>query len=100
VFLNNQGMAGESIEELDKYWEDVSIELFINDRKLDLPSFGPIDSEDFEGGYVRLWNVVIDELAPGKHTIHSIINSPQENPDASWEVTLNFTVSEEPPEES
>jgi predicted esterase len=97
VFLNNQGMAGESIEELDEYWEDVSIELFINDRKLDLPSFGSITPDPTEGTFVRMWNIVIDEMAPGKHTIHSIIDSPQEDPDASWEVTLNFSVSEEPP---
>ena len=93
VFLNNQGMAGDSFEELDEYWEDVSIELFINGRKLDLPSFGPIDSTDHEGGYFRLWNVAIDELAPGEHTIRSIVDYPPEH----WESTLNFTVSEEPP---
>jgi len=54
---------------VDQSWEDHTYELFIENRPVNLQSFGSVDIQHPVAGKMRLWNVVIIANKPGKITL-------------------------------
>jgi predicted esterase len=90
VFLNCQGINGDSVETLDTKWEKLSTEIFINDRQLDLPTFGSIDVQKENEPLSRMWNMVVENLVIGTHSVRCIVDSPY----YAWDATFTFTIPE------
>lgn len=59
---------------LDSTWAGFTYEMFIEDRPVNLPAFGTIDTDHPVVGKMRAWNVVIVATKPGKITVHDIGN--------------------------
>jgi hypothetical protein len=70
VLLDCLGLRGDSTEELDSNWGKNSWEMTIDDQIIDLPSFGTLDVDgDQDYPKIRFWNVAIENIAAGTHTV-------------------------------
>jgi enterochelin esterase-like enzyme len=68
------GLSENDLPTLDSEWLKTSgWELFFDNQPINLSAFGTIDFE--EGGQIiRGWNVVIDIIDPGKHSIRYVVD--------------------------
>jgi pimeloyl-ACP methyl ester carboxylesterase len=90
VFFGNcAGVGGDSPEELESAWSEHKAEVAFDGQALELPSFGSIDSE-FEGTYIRMWNLALEGITPGTHTIHCLMEAGD-----SWDAKFTFTVADQ-----
>ncbi len=91
--FNCAGVIGDSPEELAAEFLKLNSEMFFDDQRIDVPAFGYIDFPDVSynpGGLIRSPAVMVENIAPGAHTV--FCRNEFEN--ESWEGTFNFTVTE------
>ena len=83
------GTFADTSEELNTLWETITWELTLDDHQVDLSAFGTFDQDDEIDGpvKVRMWNVVLDQLTPGTHTLRYLFDEFGE-----YDVTWIFTV--------
>ena len=54
---------------LDSHWSELTYEMHIDDRPVNLAAFGSIDIPHPSVGTIRAWNVVINATQPGEITV-------------------------------
>lgn len=74
IFNISGGTAAQAGNDLDKLWSDVTHEMFIDDRPVDLPVFGTVDLIHPVVGDIRHWNIVLVPSKPGEISVrHSTV---------------------------
>ena len=83
------GWVLDTWEEVEAGWlaDSATWELFIDDQPVDLSTFGVNDFEA-SGLKFRMWNVVIENITPGAHTIRYIFVESGASYDATWEFII------------
>lgn len=76
--------------DLDLLWSQKNYELYIDDRPVDLPSFGTVQSLHPEVGMMRHWNVVLVAEKPGRISVRVVGRSIDRSGD---DVTLYTVLS-------
>ncbi len=73
VFFGNcNGILYDTPQEAEKLWQDFKLEVTFDEQVVNLPLFGYLDIEDegyFEKNYLRIWNLMVENISPGTHTI-------------------------------
>jgi hypothetical protein len=90
------GWAEDTLEQLEAAWTDSVWTLTIDDREVNLPSFGTFDL-DWGEQKARVWDVGLSSLALGEHTVRyefSLENSVERG---NHTVVYQFTVVAAPP---
>jgi len=84
------GIFAETKEELDALWATFTWELFLDGHPVDLSAFGTFDQDDVLDGPVKLreWNVVLDQVTPGIHTLRYVSAESGESFDVTWIFTV------------
>jgi len=92
-FGNCNGILFDTEEEAKKLWRDLKLEVTFDDQEINLPPFGYIDTDayDQEKKYLRIWNLLVENITAGTHSIAC----KWEQDGESGTYTYNFTVSEE-----
>ena len=83
------GIGGLSGDEMEKAWDSIRWELYIDNIAVNLGAFGPIDFH--EAGF-RLWNIGIKMPSIGKHILRYAI-FPADT-DRSYETTWEITIKD------
>lgn len=70
------GIVYETPEEAEKQWQELNLEVTFDDRGVDLPSFGYLDTEFPEDPAkdLRMWNLMVENITLGTHTIQCTQN--------------------------
>jgi len=89
------GWVLDTWEEVEAGWlaDSATWELFIDGQSVDLSTFGVNDFEA-SGLKFRMWNVVIENITPGAHTIRYIFVESGTSYDATWEFSITEGVSD------
>ena len=90
-FGNCSGILFNTEEEAQKKWGDFKLEVTFNSQEVYLPSFGFMDIETegyYDEKYLRMWNLKIDNIKPGSHSIVCVWESEGK----SGITTHNFSV--------
>jgi hypothetical protein len=90
------GLADTSSSALERDWdtEATSWQVFLDGRKIDLPSFGTMPVRSFYQPsvgapvFVREWNLELVAPTPGDHTLRWVVYRAKDQQD----VTFTFTV--------
>jgi predicted esterase len=85
------GSPASTVEQLDADWAASTWTLFLDSQPVNLPAFGTFDQEDDESNILRLWNVVLEQPAPGVHTLHYVSNESGKVYDVTWTFTVMDT---------
>jgi hypothetical protein len=85
VFMG-YGMEEPNLDKLNEYWANLTWEISINGRPLDLEAFGTIDKS---GG--RWWNVLFENPASDPIQIVTVMTT-HEDPIEMYGLTLDLTV--------
>lgn len=93
-FGNCSGVGSETAQDIDDLWQDFVLEVTFDDQKVTVPPFGFLDIEPFEPGgqHVRIWNLMVENITAGTHTIRCA----EEIEDGTDLTTYVFTVSDQP----
>ena len=90
IFLGCVSLAeGYNTDDLDGDWDKQKVEFTFDNQEVNLSSFGSLDFIDNNGNPGRAWNVLVDGITPGMHTLHCI----RELNDIVVDATFDFTVS-------
>jgi hypothetical protein len=83
------GWVLDSWEAVDAGWQadSESWVLYLDDQPIDLVSFGVLDFEA-DGLMFRMWNVVIENIQPGAHSLRYTFTEGGVNYDATWEFNV------------
>ena len=83
-----EGVVGFTPEALDANWEKFSGELYINGIPVDLAAFGSIDTihEATQANSIRLWNVTVEDPAPGELTLRWVTSMDGEEDDETFKI--------------
>lgn len=95
VFFGNfNGVPYNNPEEAEEPWREVESEVTFDGKALNLPAFGYLETDlyDSEWKYVRLWNLMVENLTTGTHTIQTVWEHPSEG---TFKSSYVFTVSEQ-----
>jgi predicted esterase len=95
VFFGNfSGIPYDNIIEAEKPWKEIKSEVTFDGQNLNLPAFGYMEIElnEAEWKYARIWNLMVDNISPGKHTIQTV----WKDGDETQINTYVFTVAEKP----
>jgi len=95
VFFGNcNGIGYDSPQEADKLWRDFKLEVTFDGQAINLAPFGFLDSSDTDGSvkYLRVWNLLVENITPGTHTIQCV----EEIKGITDTRTYVFTVSDQP----
>jgi len=93
VFFGNfSGVPYDNPGEADEPWQDVKSEVTFDGQPLNLPAFSYIEIELYESEwkYARIWNLKVENITPGMHTIQTV----WEDSEVSENSTYVFTVSD------
>jgi len=97
VFFGNcNGILYDTPQEAEKLWQDFKLDITFDEQAVNLPLFGYLDIEDegyFEKKYLRLWNLVVENISPGIHNIQCKEELTTGETDIR---TYVFTVSDQP----
>jgi predicted esterase len=94
VFFGNfSGAPYNNPEQADEAWQGVKSEVTFDGQPLNLPAFGYLEAElyDAEWKYARFWNLMVENITPGTHTIQTVWGDQ----DGSSTNTYVFTVSDQ-----
>jgi predicted esterase len=93
-FGNYQGVGYDNPNEADELWQEVKSEVTFDGQPFNLPAFGymEIELEESEWKYARIWNLKVENIIPGTHTIQTV----WEDAEVSENSTFIFTVSDKP----
>jgi len=96
VFFNCFGIAYDTEKEAKKQWKNSKLEITFDGQEIYPPSFGFIETEDGTGEYkyVRMWNLKVENLQPGNHSI--VCTKDYEGEDEDGTTIWNFSVSDGP----
>ena len=90
IFLGCNPLAeGSNTDDIDGDWDKQKIEFSFNNQDVNLPSFGTLDYTTSDGKPARSWNVLVDGITPGQHTLHC----RRELNNVVVDSTFDFTVS-------
>ena len=80
------GFVADTTEALETSWLGITWELALDGLPVDLSAFG---TRDFDSGAkFRLWNVVLEKIPPGKHTLHYLFVDQGKPVDVTWTFTV------------
>jgi hypothetical protein len=90
------GLADKSSSAVERDWVAVakSWQVFLDGKKVDLPSFGTMPDRSFYGPsvggpvFVREWNLELVEPTPGEHTLRYVVYRAKHQEDATWTFTV------------
>jgi hypothetical protein len=86
------GNLADSADQQESEWQAQTQELILDGYPVNLPAFGTVDS-NIPQGHLRTWNIMIEGLTSGEHTLHYIVHQKQPgNEDSVWDTTWVFTV--------
>jgi predicted esterase len=90
VFLNCLGHVADTDEELDKYFEETTWKMTVDDQPIDLASFGTLDMvADWDSDLaVRAWSVVIENISAGTHEFVCEGADEEEQWESHWLFTM------------
>ena len=74
VFFGNfSGVPYNNPKEADEPWKEITSEVTFDGQPLNLPAFGYMEIElsDAEWKYARIWNLMVNNITPGTHTIQT-----------------------------
>jgi predicted esterase len=94
VFFGNcWGIAYDTPQEADELWKKMKIDVTFDGQVVNSPSFGLQDIEPSapDERHIRIWNLMVENIAPGTHTIEC----EWEDEDESGATTYHFTVSDQ-----
>ncbi|KAF0108238.1 MAG: esterase [Anaerolineaceae bacterium] len=92
------GSLGNTVDELDAAWGSINWELYLDGQTVNLPAFGTIDQvDDSNASVLRLWNVVLEQPAPGVHTLRYLSSEGGELYDITWIFTVTSPATMEIP---
>jgi predicted esterase len=91
-FGNCVGLTkGFNTEDIDADWKKQKTEITFDDQGVNFSLFGSLDFVDPNGKDVRNWNVMVENITPGTHTVHC----RRELNERIVEVTYDITISSE-----
>jgi len=93
VFFGNfSGVPYNNSNEADEPWQEVKSDVSFDGQSLNLSSFGYLEGElfDMEWKYARMWNLAVENITPGTHTIQTVRGDSE----GSETNTYIFTVSD------
>ena len=95
-FGNFNGAPYDNPEDADEIWQKAKSEVAFDGQALNLPAFGYMEVElyDMEWKYARIWNLMVDNITPGTHTIQTLWEDLEENTEYTY--TYVFTISDQP----
>jgi predicted esterase len=93
-FGNCWGIAYDTPQEADEHWGKMKIDVTFDGQVVNSASFGFQDIAPSEPGeqYIRMWNLVVENITPGIHTVEC----HWEDEGESGGTIYNFTVSDQP----
>jgi predicted esterase len=89
LFGNCDGVGGDSVEEREEAWRRIKTEIVFDNQLVNLPAFGFLDDP---AEAVRVWNVIVENITPGTHTI----TCKYEREGEAGTTVFEFTVSGQP----
>jgi len=95
VFFGNfSGIPYNNPKEVDEPWNEIKSEVTFDGRPLNLQAFGYMEIELYEAEwkYARIWNLIVDNIMPGRH----IIQTKWEEADEIQTNTYVFTIADKP----
>ena len=93
VFFGNfSGIPYNNPKEADEPWKEIKSEVTFDGQPLNLPAFGYMEIElyETEWKYARIWNLIVNNITPGIHTIQTI----WEEADETQTNTYIFTIAD------
>ena len=75
VFFGNfNGIPYNNPKEADESWKEIKSEVTFDGQPLNLPAFGYMEIELYETEWknARIWNLIVNNITPGTHTIQTI----------------------------
>lgn len=85
LFIGYGNIAGD-METLNAEWPQTTWRLFLDGHPVDLPAFG---TKDYDVGQkLRLWNIVLEQVTPGEHSLNYIYTFANETTDVTWLFTV------------
>jgi len=96
VFFNCFGIFYDTDEEAKQQWENSKLEITFDGQEMYLPSFGYVETDDTDGEtkYVRMWNLKVENLQPGNHSV--VCAKDYEGEDDDGTTIWNFSVFDGP----
>jgi predicted esterase len=94
VFFGNcSGVGFGTPEEADRLWKGFQIDVTFDGQAVNLAPFGYLDVDlyDADVKYARIWNLMVQQIAPGTHTIRCV----EEKEGGPHTNSYVFTVSEQ-----
>jgi predicted esterase len=91
VFFGNcNGIGYDTPEEADRLWQDFELDVTFDGQALNLPPFGFLDDVlyDADKKYLRIWNVMVENITPGTHTIQCVQESEGETDTRTYVFTV------------
>jgi len=84
------GIFADTVEELDALWATFNWKLFLDGNPVDLSAYGTFDQDDVFDDPVklRMWNVVLDQVTPGTHSLRYVFDEFGEPFDVTWIFTV------------
>lgn len=93
-FGNFNGAPYDNPEEADDLWKKVEADVIFDGQTINLPAFGFMEVELYgmEWKYARIWNLMVENVMPGIHTIQTMWEDQEE----TTKYTYVFTISDQP----
>jgi predicted esterase len=94
VFFGNfNGAPYDNPEDADDLWREVKAEVIFDGQTINLPAFGFMEIELYgmEWKYARIWNLMVENITPGTHTIQTMWKDQEE----TAKYTYVFSVSDQ-----
>jgi len=93
-FGNFNGAPYDNLEEADELWQEAKSEVIFDGQTINLPAFGYMEVElyEMEWKYARIWNLLVENITPGTHTIQTMWEGQEE----TTQNTYVFTISDQP----
>jgi predicted esterase len=95
-FGNFNGAPYNNPEDADEIWRKAKAQVTFDGQALNLPAFGYMEVElyDMEWKYARIWNLMVENVTPGTHTIQTLWEDLEDN--TKYPYTYVFTISDQP----
>lgn len=95
------GVWGKTSSDLDRQWDGSTWQLFVDGFPVNLDEFGVTDYDvPIDGGIkLRLWNLVLEGVTPGVHSLRYIHQTPEnKTTDVTWIFSVAASSAYEVPE--
>ena len=99
ILAAGHGWYSATQQELDNAWSAMRWQINIDEQELDLASFGTQDMDRDGGGRIRSWQVWLENLTPGQHSVRIVYHVTRAFKDSlddmamgDYGTTFTFTV--------